>query len=148
MKSCRSLLHPLKPRIFVLPLAFAAAIVKAVDEEFPTKPAAGAGADDDDTDEDDGEEENDGEEEYKPAARKPRRSDGPGEGDGGGARSAPRRSGPWGKMSDAPANVQAEIKRQETRMLSSNASKEQRAAFQARALESHYRIHQQTKGKK
>jgi hypothetical protein len=135
------------PKKFPDAVAFAAALVKAVDEEF--KPA---GRTQDEPGEGDGEEgEGDGEEgdgEKKPAAdKKPRRTDGPSEGDAGVRARNTRSTGPWAKMSDAPADVQKEITRSMNKFLSSNASEDQKKSFRAKALESHYNAAQQKKGK-
>jgi hypothetical protein len=136
------------PKKFASAELFAAALVKAVEDDM--KPASTAAADDGDDEEaeEDEETEDDEEDEKKPAPRR-KRTDGPRDGDnpgGSGTRAASR--GPWTKMSDAPADVQKEIKRSEGKFLSSNASKEQRETFVKKALESHYQTHQRNKGKR
>lgn len=125
------------PKKFANAAAFAEALVKAVDEEF--KPAAAAGNDDggDDNDADD-----EGGEDEKPAP-KPKRTDGPREGEGGPSGTRRAASGPWTKLSDAPADIQKEIKRQADKFVSSTAPKEQREKFINNALASHYNAHQQ-----
>lgn len=113
--------------------AFAEALVKVVDEEFKPKAAEGEETD----------EEKETRETAEAAAgeRKPRRTDGPGEGDTTG-RSTRTTRGPWLKMTDAPADVQKEINRSADKMVPKSATKEQRETFVNRALESHYNIHQ------
>lgn len=135
------------PRKFTSAAAFAEALVKAVNEEF--KPAATGASDDADEDDDADEGEGDTDGTGKEvAAKKPRRSDGPGEGDTNVRAAARRSSGPWAKLTDAPADVQKEIKRQTEKFVSSHASEKQRESFVTKALESHYAAHQRTKGKK
>lgn len=139
----------MNPKKFGTAAEFAKALIKAVEDKFkPAAPAAGEGADDEGTDGEgtDDDAAGDDEGEGKPAPKK-RRTDGPGEGDAN-ARGVARRSGPWTKLSDAPANIQAEINRTANKLLSSSAPKEQREKFVTRALESHYAQHQRTKGKK
>lgn len=139
------------PKKFATAALFAAALVAAVDAEFKpsVKTTEDGSGENDDTDLDDDTEDDDAAEiERKAAAAKKRKTDGPGEGDAGNRSTRRTTSGPWLKLTDAPANVQAEIKRSETKLLSSNVSKEQRAKFIAGALESHYAIFQRTKGKK
>lgn len=118
--------------------AFAAAIVKAVDEEFKP-PAAEPDDGDDDVDDD-----------TKPPAgeKKPRKTDGPGDEDSNQRANTRRTSGPWVKLSDAPADVQTEIKRTADKYVQASAPKEQREGFIKRALESHYAINQRKAGKK
>ena len=123
----------MNPKKFATAEAFAVALIKAVDEEF--KPAAA-----------EVEEEAETEGEKKPV--KKRATDAPGEGDALGNRTATnRRTGPWTKLTDAPADVQKEIKRTADKFVSSTAPKEQREKFIAHALESHYATHLR-KGKK
>jgi hypothetical protein len=119
---------------------FAAALVKAVEDEG--KPASQAAGTDDEEDEK--------EDDEKPAVgeNKPRRTDGPGEGDANQRSNLRRTSGPWAKLSDAPADIQKEIKRSADKFVSVNAPKEQRESYIKRALESHHAIYQRTKGKK
>lgn len=130
------------PKKFATAELFAAALLKAVDEEF--KPAAPEG-------EEPGGEEPDDEGEDKTSAageKKPRRTDGPREGESGAGTGTRRTSGPWTKLSDAPPEIQKEIKRQADKMVPTRASKEQREAFITRTLGSHYEMHQRSKGKK
>lgn len=136
------------PKKFATAEAFAETLLKAVDEEF--KPAK---VDNDDDNDEGGTEEDDdknGEKDGKngkgdgKAAR--RKTDGPGdEGNGGSPRR--RTSGPWTKLSDAPPEVQTEVKRTADRFVSSNAPKEAREKFIASALASHYTQHQRKAGK-
>ena len=134
------------PKKFSSAEAFAAALVKAVEEEF--KPAGKVDADEEEEDEED-EDGDDAAKEAAAAARKAKRkTDGPGEGDT--LRAAPRRtSGPWTKLSDAPADIQKDVKRQADKFVAASAPKEQREKFIASALGSHYAAHQRNKqGKK
>lgn len=116
---------------------FAKAVVAAVDEEF--KPAAEEPGEDDD--------------ETEPVTKKPeakpaaRRTDGPRDGDmSSGNRTSSR--GPWTKLSDAPAEVATNIRRQATKFLPANATDEQKKKFTASQLEIAYKTHQATaKGK-
>jgi hypothetical protein len=127
------------PKKFGTAEAFTAAIVKAIDEEF--KPAVEPKKEDppeDEPDEDDPEEE--------PEPKKARRTDGPGPTDS--TTRTRRITGPWAKLSDAPKEVQTEIKRSVDKFLSTNAPKEQRETFISKALESHYAVHQRKQGKK
>lgn len=139
------------PKKFASAAAFAEALIKAVDADFPaprTKPEAGEEGDDAGGEEGDDEEDDDAEADTAKPAKKPKRSDAPGEGDAGGARPQRRTAGPWTKLADAPANVQKEINRSADKFVGSSATKESKAAFIARALESHYQIAQRAKGKK
>lgn len=125
------------PKKFPSAEAFAAAAVKAVEEEF--KPATAGGPDNDGDDEPGGED-------PPPAAKKPpaaRRTDGPEDLTGRGRRGP---SGPWTKVSEAPPEVQAEIRRQAAKLLPANASEDAKKQFTQRQLSIHYAIHQ--KGKK
>jgi hypothetical protein len=133
------------PKKFATAEAFATAIIKAVDEEFKppvvAKEGEGEGEDGDEGDEDEGEDKG-----SKDKA-KPRRTDGPKDGDNAGR--APRRvAGPWSKLTDAPKEVQAEIKRAANKFVPANLPKERREAFIAKALESQYAMHQRAAGKK
>lgn len=130
------------PKKFATAEAFADALIKAVDEEFAPAAPAGAGADDDDDEEEDG-----GDDKQQAAGKRKRATDAPGEGDSLGSRGASRRSGPWTKLSEAPREIQAEIKRQADKFVPANATKERRDTFISKALESHYMSHQRTKGK-
>jgi len=129
----------LDPKKFATAADFAAALVKSVEEEF--KPAAGDKADDE-TD-DDEETEKDEDETPKPAP-KPRRTDAPGEGDAGGAAHRGK-SGPWSKISDAPPDVQKEIRRAADKF--APKTEDGRKQYIAKALEAHYGIHQRKQGK-
>lgn len=121
--------------------AFADAVIKAVDEEF--KPATGGTSE-----EEPGEEEEPAEEEEEPGEKKPtakRRTDAPGEGEAAG-RATRSKSGPWTKLSDAPGDVQKDVKRAADKF--APKTKEGRTAFETKALEAHYAAFQRTKGKK
>lgn len=142
----------LDPKKFATAEAFAAAVAKAVDDEF--KPAAKV-AEPPENETDEEREDREAEEEAAELAaaaaaekkNKARRTDGPGEADGG--TRVRRTSGPWTKLADAPKEVQAEVKRQADKFVRPSASKEERDRFVAKALESHYAAHQRTnKGKK
>ena len=124
--------------------AFATAIVKAVEEEFKPAVVAGTGKDDDEEDDEDEDDDKDKEKE-KPAVR---RTDAPGEGDATHRTTRRTSNGPWAKLADAPADVQKEIRRSADKFVPSNAPKERRETFIAKALESHYAVHQQKAGKK
>jgi hypothetical protein len=130
------------PKKFGTAAEFAAALVKVVDEEF--KPAAAA-APEGETDEERETREAEEAEAAAAKAKKPRASDGPTEGDAGGTRQR-RTSGPWVKMSDAPADVQREINRTADKF--APKTKEGREKFVAKALEAHYAKAQLAKGKK
>lgn len=131
--------------------AFAKAVSDAVDAEFK-KPAAGddteGDADDATSASGDGHRDANGEGDDNDPTRKLKKTDGPGERDAT-QRSNTRRStgGPWTKLSDAPNETRADINRQMTKMLPSNATKEQKEGFVTRALQSHYQIHQRKAGK-
>lgn len=136
------------PKKFATAAAFAEALVKAVDEEF--KPAGKAPPENETDEERDARELEEQEAEEVAAAKatpKKRATDGPNDGDTAGNR-ARRSAGPWTKLTDAPADVQKEIKRAADKMVSSSAPKEQREKFMEKALESHYANYQRTKGKK
>lgn len=130
----------LDPKKFATAAAFAAALVKAVDEEFKVPGVTGEPGD-----EEPGDELTDEEPAAVPA-KKPRKTDSPGEGDALAARSA-RRTGPWIKLTDAPAETQKEINRTADKF--APKTKEGREGFIKRALEAHYAQHQRTtKGNK
>lgn len=137
----------MNPKKFGSADAFADALIKAVDEEF--KPASGkapAAGEEDADDDADGKEDTDGEDADEETPAKPvphRRTDGPGEGDAGGGRSARRAAGPWAKMSDAPADVQKEIRRTADKF--GGQTKESRDKFIAKALEAQYNQAQRNK---
>jgi hypothetical protein len=129
------------PKKFNTAAEFTAALVKVVDEEF--KPAAT-------TNENETDEEREAREEKEAEAtavkeKKPRASDGPADGDTGGTRTR-RTSGPWVKISDAPADIQKEINRTADKF--APKTKEGREKFVAKALEAHYAKAQLAKGKK
>lgn len=130
------------PKKFATAEAFAAALIKAVDEEFKPAGSAAPAGEDGDGEGADGEEE--GEEEETPAPKKPRKTDGPGDDNLRGATNR-RSAGPWAKLSDAPADIQKEIKRQAEKFVASSATKEQREKFIVNALGSHYAQHQRRK---
>ena len=114
--------------------AFADALLAAVEAEFKP-PVAEPKGDEDPEDEP---------EEKKPEP-KARKTDAPGEGDAiGGTRRAS--SGPWVKLTDAPADVQKEVKRAADKF--APKTKEDRESFVTKALEAHYAQHQRNKGKK
>jgi hypothetical protein len=130
------------PKKFATAAEFTAALVKVVDEEFkPTAKEPPEG----ETDE---ERETREAEEAEAAAtktKKTRASDGPGEGDAGGTRQR-RTSGPWTKISDAPADIQKEINRTADKF--APKTKEGRAKYVEKALEAQYAKAQLAKGKK
>lgn len=128
------------PKKFSSAETFAKALADAVEAEFKPAGTTPPKEDDEPTDDDDTTGKEAGGE------KKPRKTDGPKDGDlgGGGNRGA---KGPWAKMSDAPSAVQADVKRQADKLLPGNATKEQRAAFEARALGAHYQAAQAKKGK-
>lgn len=132
----------LDPKRFATAEIFAKAVSDAVDEDF--KPAVEP-SDEDDIDDDTGDDKDKDADKDK-AKKARRRTDGPGDSNADGA-SGNRRSGPWTKMSDAPAAIQTEIKRAANKLLSSKATKEQREAFEKNALAGHYTIHQRSKRK-
>lgn len=140
-------------RKFATAEAFAAAVVKAVDAEFKPPVAAkpeGEEEPGEETDEEREEREAAEAEAAEAAAagkKAARRTDGPAAADGTG-HAARRPSGPWTKLSDAPKDVQTEIKRSADKFVPANAVKERRDAFVAKALESHYAAHQRKAGKK
>ena len=86
--------------------AFADAIIKAVDEEFKIADPEPEPEGDEDPEVEEGDEPK-----GKTEPKKPKRSDGPGDGDAN-VRGSVRRTGPWTKLSDAPADIQKEIRRQ------------------------------------
>jgi hypothetical protein len=135
----------MNPAKFASAELFADAIIKAVDEEFP---AAGGRAAPKEGDEEDGEDEDENEPgTKKPAAR--RATDAPGAADANASTGNGRKAaGPWSKISDAPKEVQEDIKRTADKFVPANAPKEQREKYVANALASHYAAHQRTKGKK
>lgn len=135
--------HNMDPKKFPTAAAFAEALVKAVDSEFPA-PAAK------ETDEErEARELEEQEAEEAAAAKGPKHkvTDGPNDGDTSSAGKNRKSSGPWTKLADAPVDVQKEIKRTADRFVSSTAPKEQRESFIAKALESHYAAAQRKKRK-
>lgn len=124
--------------------AFAAALVKAVDAEFPA-PAAAAGEGEDD----DGAGGNDDGDTEDPPARKPaaqRKTDGPNEGDNNQRSNLRRQAGPWTKLSDAPAAIQKEINRTADKF--APKTKDGREKYITLALAPHYAEHVRKAGKK
>lgn len=119
--------------------AVADALIKATDAKFAPvvveKKDGEDGEDEPDPKEDD-------EPEPKPAKR---RTDAPGDGEGA-PRSGKSKSGPWLKMSDAPQDVRAEVKRAADKF--APRTEEGRKAFEAKALEAHYAQNQRKAGKK
>lgn len=136
------------PKKFATAAAFAERLVKAVEDEFKPAGGTGAGANEDDNDEDDTEDDESGDDGEKPATKPRRKTDGPGDADAGGRSARGRTSGPWAKLTDAPADVQKEIKRSADKFVSSNAPEETRDTFIAKALESHYAAHQRKTARK
>jgi hypothetical protein len=130
------------PKKFGTAAEFTAALVKAVDEEF--KPAVKEPPEGE-TDEEREAREVEEAEAAAAKTKKPRASDGPADGDAGGTRTR-RTSGPWTKMSDAPADVQKEINRTADKF--APKTKEGREKFVTKALEAHYAKAQIAKGKK
>ena len=136
----------LDPKKFATAALFAAALVKAVDDEFkpPVVETEEEGAE---GEEEGAEGEEEAAEEGNTKPPKKRATDGPNDGDTTGNRTR-RPSGPWAKITDAPADVQKEIKRQADKFVASTAPKELREKFITKALESHYATYLRTKGKK
>lgn len=132
------------PKKFDSAKAFTDALVKSVDAEFPAPKVPGAEGDDNGEETDDTETGDD--KEPKTATR--RKTDGPGDGDSNQRSTARRTSGPWTKITDAPADVQKEIKRAADKFVPTNAPKESREKYISKALESHYAAHERKKGKK
>lgn len=134
----------LDPKKFASAEAFTAALVKAVEDDL--KPP---GKGDEETGEGETGEEGAaaGEGEEEPAPKpKPRRTDGPNDADTTAARTRRASSGPWSKMSDAPADVQKEINRTAEKF--AGKGKENREKFITNALAAHYNRAQIAKGKK
>ena len=131
------------PKKFGTAAEFTAALVKAVDEEF--KPAAKEPPEGETDEEREAREAEEAEAAAAKKEKKPRASDGPADGDASGTRTR-RTSGPWVKMSDAPADVQKEINRTADKF--APKTKEGREKFVAKALEAHYSKAQLAKGKK
>lgn len=134
------------PKKFGNAADFTAALVKVVDEEFKT---AVKNPPENETDEEREARETKEEADAATAAKekKPRASDGPSDGDtNGAARTRRTATGPWVKMSDAPADVQKEINRTADKF--APKTKEGREKYVAKALEAHYNKAQLAKGKK
>lgn len=129
---------------FATAALFTEALVKAVDEEFKPTPAAGEEPEDGEGDEP----EDDPNKGKTADEKKPRRTDGPGEGDTTQRSARSGRSGPWVKIGDAPADVQKEVNRTADKFLPAKATKEQRDAYVKNALASHYAIAQRNKAGK
>jgi hypothetical protein len=130
------------PKKFSTAAEFAAALVKAVDEDL--KPA-GSATEPPENETDEERETREAKEAEEAKAKKTRASDGPADGDASGTRTR-RTSGPWVKMSDAPADIQKEINRTADKF--APKTKEGREKFVAKALEAHYTKAQLAKGKK
>jgi len=134
------------PKKFATAADFAATLIKAVEAKF-AKPAPKGeeGEDGGDAEGEDG-----GDEDGQPArsATKTKKTDGPGEGEATVRGTTRRTTGPWTKLSDAPADVQREINRTADKFAGTGeGNKAKREAFVTRALDSHYAAHQR-KGKK
>lgn len=128
----------------------AEAVIKAVEDEFKTTATTVKDPPENETDEErearEAAEAEEKEAEADAAKTKQRRSNGPEPTGAGNNRRAS--AGPWTKLSDAPADVQKEIKRTADRFVPSSAPKEQRQSYIDRALVSHYAAHQRKTGKK
>lgn len=130
----------------------AAAVLKAVEDE--TKPAGTTEKKEPPENETDEEretreaEEAAAAEEAEAGKTKPatRRTNGPDATGAGNNRRAA--SGPWTKLSDAPADIQKEVRRAADRFVPAKAPKEQRERYIITALASHYAAHQRKTGKK
>lgn len=134
---------------FATAALFAAALIKAVDDEFKPATAAKQGEDPPENETDEEREAREAEEAEAAGTTPPkkRKTDGPTDSDTGSTRTV-RKTGPWVKLTDAPAETQKEIKRSADKFVSSSAPKEQREKFISKALESHYLAAQRAKGKK
>jgi hypothetical protein len=131
------------PKKFPTAAAFAEALVKAVDKKL-APPVVAADPKDDDDDPADPKDDDEDDTPVKPK----KKTDGPSDGDAAGRSASKGKSGPWVKITDAPPDIQKEVRRQADRFVSSTAPKEQREKFIAKALESHYNAAQRAKGKK
>lgn len=136
----------MNPAKFANAEAFVKSLIEAVNKKAGGATIAPKADDTDEEEDEENEDEEDGDEKPKPATR--RRSDAPGEADANLRSTAGARTGPWAKLSQAPRDVQAEIKRQTAKFVPSSAPKEQREAYEKKALEAHYAAHQRNKGKK
>lgn len=144
------------PKKFATAAAFAEALVKAVEDDGALPPKKEEPPEDETDEEREARETEEAEAAERflsqhSAKKGQRKTDAPGEGDAL-SRGAPRaRSGPWTKLSEAPADVQKEINRQADKFVpkgkDDKANKEAREKFVTRALESSYAMHQR-KGKK
>jgi hypothetical protein len=134
----------MNPKKFPTADAFADALMKAVEEEFKPSSGKGAEAETDPDADPEAETDPDADPEAKPAP-KAKRTDAPNENDTAGARRRAA-SGPWTKISDAPADIQKEIRRTADKF--APKTKEGRENYITRALEAQYAQHQRTKGKK
>lgn len=133
----------LDPKKFATAELFAAAVVKAVDEEF--KPAAAAGGENEELEDEELEDEESGETGKGKDAAKPaktRRTDAPGEGDSVG-RARRTSAGPWTKMSDAPTDIQKEINRTADKF--APKTEDGRKKFIVKALEAQYTAFQRNR---
>jgi len=131
------------PKKFGTAAEFTAALVKVVDEEF--KPAVKDPPENETDEEREAREAEEADAAAKAKEKKTRTSDGPADGDTGTTRTR-RTSGPWLKISDAPADIQKEINRTADKF--APKTKEGREKFVAKALEAHYAKAQLAKGKK
>ena len=142
----------MNPKKFASAEDFADALIKAVEDEVKPAGKVAPVVDENETDEEkEAREAAEAEAaEAAAAAKGKRKTDGPGEGDLGGARAPRAKSGPWTKLADAPSDVQKEIKRVSDKFVSPGAPKEQRENFINKALEGHYARHLRNKaaGKK
>ena len=138
----------MNPSKFPSAEAFAEALVKAVDAEFAPAGTSEPKTDGGDDVDDEGDDTDTDDETDKPEPKKQRRAtDAPGESEAVGGR-ARRATGPWAKLSDAPPDVQKEIKRTADKFVSSSAPKEHREKFIQNALAAQYAVFQRNKGKK
>ena len=125
--------------------AFTAALIKSVEAEFaPASTATTPDPPENETDEEREAREAEEAEAAEAAKAKKRKTDGPG--DGALGTRAVRTTGPWAKITDAPADVQKEIKRTADKF--APKTKEGREGYITKALEAHYAEHQRKKGKK
>lgn len=115
---------------------FAKALVDAVDKKFATAAPGKAATEEDETGDDEVEDDN---EPTPEPARKPKKTDGPGEGDANQRAAARRTSGPWKALTDAPSAIQKEINRTADKF--APKTKDGRDKFVSKALEAHYAEH-------
>lgn len=135
----------MNPKKFGSAADFAAALVKVVETEFK-KADAGEGDGEGDGEGADGEDDGEGETGTTKPPAKRRASDGPSDGDTGTANRNRRTSGPWAKLSDAPADVQKEINRTADKF--APKTKEGREKYVAAALGAQYSAYKIRNGKK